>query len=190
MTVQLVSVAAQEHNFCSLTLQLGLFSLEQTLPCHSPIQAALPASQRHPVLFMPCIFNSLWRIQCYCYTYFVWWSSFSTPSSTPSLQCKALFSFVVEVAHRPLVLCFPAFLNQSERIPTVPLSTPSDVWPEWLNGICKPLLTQGNRLLSSSFPLLLPETHPRVTVLFYLTHPQNIQSKDSPCFKELTMFAH
>lgn len=70
--------------------------------------------------------------------------------------------------------------------------TYSDVWPECLNGICKTVLTQGNNLtiiVIISIPVT-GKTDPRVTVPFYSTHTQNIQSKDLPCFKELTMHAH
>lgn len=53
------------------------------------------------------------------------------------------------------------------------------------------MLTQGNGLIIIiiiSIPVT-GTTDPRVTVPFYLTHKQNMQPKDRPCFKELTTYA-
>lgn len=173
----------EEHNFCSLTLQLESFSLEQRLPCNS-LTWACPHSLPEDIqcLFIRCFFNSSSGIKCY--TYFLWWSEFSTPFIAPSLQVR-FWSFPCS----QVPSSFNVILNVFSQCLFLQIL---NVWPERLNGICKTVLTQGNSLIIIiiiSIPVT-GKTDPRVTAPFYLTHTQNIQPKDHPWFKEFATCAH
>lgn len=146
---------------------------------------ALPSlsAWRHTMtVLIRCIFTSSSRIKFY--TYLLWWSEFSNPSDAPSLQSKILI--IPMLSGSRLLSC------QSERILRACLFTYFDIWPECLNGICKTVLTQGNSLtiiiIISIF--VTGKTDPTVTVPLCVTHTQNIQSKDQPSFKQLTMCVH